>query len=356
MITSIKIKNFKGIQSLELPTLSQITIIGGRNNCGKSTTLEAMFMLFDRVNPHILLRQANWRGMGFIPNDEEFMWEPFFNTFDMSKTISIVAKRNNFERKLSIERITNHKSHIPAKNVSSQNLISVDTQDKSSSLNALHLRFFEESRLIEDSYLIQEITGLNLEIKQSIQGKREMVSYFGARTPSNQNEDAERLGRVEIEDKTDKIIEILQTIVPEITGVKAIRIADASLIYVNTGKGKMKPISYMGDGVSRLLTIALGIASCKDSFLLIDEIENGLHYSVMPKIWSGIAQAAKLFNCQIICTTHSLECVSAASKALQDTNHDYCYIRLEKQNDNISGKFFDKDVLNYAIETEMEIR
>jgi hypothetical protein len=76
----------------------------------------------------------------------------------------------------------------------------------------------------------------------------------------------------------------------------------------------------------------------------------------MPDVWRGIAEAAKVFNCQVFCTTHSLECVSAANEALNSTTHDYCYVRLAKIDETVSGKYFDKELLNYAIESEMEIR
>ena len=42
MIESLKIKNFKNLNGLEIPHLSQINLISGQNNVGKSTLLEAI--------------------------------------------------------------------------------------------------------------------------------------------------------------------------------------------------------------------------------------------------------------------------------------------------------------------------
>jgi len=51
MITRLNISNFKCFEHLELPQLSRVTLLGGRDNIGKSSLLEAMFMFFDRLNP-----------------------------------------------------------------------------------------------------------------------------------------------------------------------------------------------------------------------------------------------------------------------------------------------------------------
>jgi len=58
------------------------------------------------------------------------------------------------------------------------------------------------------------------------------------------------------------------------------------------------------------------ISSTPNGVVLIDEIENGLHHSILPKVWKVVDTAAKQFNAQIFATTHSFECVEAAHEAL----------------------------------------
>jgi AAA15 family ATPase/GTPase len=41
----------------------------------------------------------------------------------------------------------------------------------------------------------------------------------------------------------------------------------------------------MGDGITRLFQIILSLVNAKDGLLLIDEFENGLYWSVQPKVW-----------------------------------------------------------------------
>lgn len=78
MITRFKVSGFKGLKPLELPKLTRVSLLGGRNNVGKTSVLEALFMFFDRLNPQMILRQYAWRGVGVIPLEAEAMWAPIF--------------------------------------------------------------------------------------------------------------------------------------------------------------------------------------------------------------------------------------------------------------------------------------
>lgn len=356
MLKNIKITNFKGIKHLQIDALSQLTLIGGKNNCGKTSLMEAMFMQFDRMNPHITIRQSLARGVGVIPTEPEFLWAPIFNDFDLSQKIEIESLFNDKRKALIIEVRNNVKKVIPG-NINPLNLNNTELH-RPATVEALTLRFYTAHQEVERSNLILEKTGFNLNVEMS-NGNINPSAFFAARQPSNQNEDSERLGRLEIENSTPDVVAVLQSIVPEIKSITAIRIADSSMIYADIGKPKKVPISYMGDGISRLLSIVLAIATCKNSVVFIDEIENGLHYSVLEKIWLGIAKASKKFNCQIIATTHSHEFLTSARNAIlsdSELSNQFSYIRLSNKDNSISGKNFDSKLLDFAIESEMEIR
>ncbi len=65
----------------------------------------------------------------------------------------------------------------------------------------------------------------------------------------------------------------------------------------------------MGDGMWRMLAMAIAITHCKGGFLLVDEIDTGLHHTVMSDMWKLIFNAAKRFDVQVFATTHSYDCV-----------------------------------------------
>ena len=81
------------------------------------------------------------------------------------------------------------------------------------------------------------------------------------------------------------------------------------------GQGRV-PLSSMGDGLTKLFHIALAVASTPKGVLLIDEFENGLHWSVQERIWKAISKAAQDFNLQVFSTTHSRDCIEAFTSAV----------------------------------------
>ncbi len=356
MLESIYIKNFKGIQQLQIDKLSQLTLIGGKNNCGKSSLMEAMCMLFKRMDPNIIIQQSILRGVNVIPAEPDFMWAPIFNDFDLNKKIEIASTYIGKTKKLEIEVQKNVKRDIPVRTLPINTL----QNPLASIADVLYLTFSDDEAISEKSGIyIEQNQGFNLNIEISNSWKPIPVAYFSSRQISNQNEDAERLGRIDINKNINDVLEVMRSIVPEMVSISAIRIANASMIYVDLGKEKKFPISYMGDGIARLLSIVLAIATCKDGIVFIDEIENGLHHSVIKEVWTGIFNASNKFACQIVATTHSHEFLTsacAAMRELQITTPDFSYIRLVSKDENIEAKTFDYELLDYAISSEMEIR
>ena len=58
----------------------------------------------------------------------------------------------------------------------------------------------------------------------------------------------------------------------------------------------------------RILGLTLAIVNAKDGVLLVDEIDTGLHFSVMSDMWKLIWETAKRLNVQVFATTHSSDC------------------------------------------------
>jgi AAA15 family ATPase/GTPase len=113
----------------------------------------------------------------------------------------------------------------------------------------------------------------------------------------------------------------------------------------------------MGEGIGRLLSIILAIANAKGGTILIDEIENGLHYSVLSNVWKAIADAARRADVQIFATTHSLECIRAAHEAFESSDkYDFRYHRLERIKDEIRSVTYDQENLAISDEMNLEMR
>ena len=91
-----------------------------------------------------------------------------------------------------------------------------------------------------------------------------------------------------------------------------------------------------------------------DGVVLVDEIENGLHHSVMPDVWRAVNRAAREFDTQVVATTHSFECVEAAHKGLE--KDDFRYHRLDVEGRNTRCVTYDSEMIEAAIRHNLEVR
>lgn len=78
------------------------------------------------------------------------------------------------------------------------------------------------------------------------------------------------------------------------------------------------PIGSMGDGLWRMLGLALALVDARGGLLLIDEIDTGLHYTVMEEMWRLVLQSAKRLNVQVLATTHSRDCTESLAAICDD--------------------------------------
>ncbi|MFY0576805.1 AAA family ATPase [Cystobacter fuscus] len=93
------------------------------------------------------------------------------------------------------------------------------------------------------------------------------------------------------------------------------------------------PIGSMGEGIKRLLVLAMSMAKSAGGYLLADEIDTGLHYSVMVKMWKLVVETARRLNIQVFATTHSLDCIQALAGLYEsdpDVRDDISLHRIEK--------------------------
>lgn len=113
----------------------------------------------------------------------------------------------------------------------------------------------------------------------------------------------------------------------------------------------------MGDGMTRMLHLVLALVNARDGMLLIDEVENGIHYSVQPDLWRLVFQVARRLNVQVFATSHSLDCVQAFQRAAEeDEAEEGILIRLQHRKGEIEAVPFDEDKLGFATREQIEVR
>ena len=362
MISSVKIQNFKVLKELSIEHLHQVTLISGKNNCGKSTLLEAIFFSNFYYHPNAFLTLNNLRGASSSLMTD--VWKSFINVYSTENSFSI----QTFDNKIKKVDVRLESADTVFNSVNNQ-VNDIDpfgqkTQDKSGITHQLFVSATDGE--INDSLRFNVLFDGRIETTSRDQTKSPLrncilTHYVSSKTGYNQMTLAEMYGRLALdtEEKNKQIISALKIFDPNIVDLKTIVQQGMARLYAVLSDGHKISVDYMGDGIFKLLYICISILANPNSIILIDEIENGFHYSMHKKIWEVIFKTAKESNVQVIATTHSYECINGASDAANnDIDIDFGYVRLENTDPAgiITAKCIDKEQLRSILNSSLEIR
>lgn len=357
MIRYVSFQNFRGFKHLELSDLAQITLLSGKNNAGKSTVLEGLFLLVDHSDSMCFGKIGNLRGLLAIP-DFDILWKPLFYQLNTDEHIRI-STRLEHDTELTYYREDSY-SPLP------QDLKGMTPEAMSrfmSSAQSGYTLGFQltqkqnEISYTETGHFVAGPDGIVVTVDPNSQKVPMPLTQLINSTILTLQSPVELFGRLELDGRKGEVLDILKNMDRALSDITAITINGQTQLYGNMG-GKLLPMRLAGDGMNRLLYILLSIIEYPDSIILIDEIENGFHYSMYPLIWEAIANAAQKSNCQVIATTHSYECVAGAIEGIEkaDMKNNFCFFRLAQEKNGRYAHRFSYDVLRTALDAEMEVR
>jgi hypothetical protein len=179
--------------------------------------------------------------------------------------------------------------------------------------------------------------------------------FLAARWQPAFKEEAELYGQFEVRGEQDQIVECLRVVEPRLKRLTTIFLHDEPMLHADLGAGPLQPLAVVGDGLLRLARLILHLLRVPKGVLLVDEVENGLHHSVMPQVWLAIGKAAASVGAQVFATTHSRECIEAAHRALA-AESDLRLVRLDRIDGEIRAVPYDRQTLGAAIESGFEVR
>ncbi len=126
------------------------------------------------------------------------------------------------------------------------------------------------------------------------------------------------------------------------------------------GQNTPIPLQNMGEGLNRMLGIALALAHARGGLALIDEFESGLHYSVLTDLWRLVFRLAKQLDIQVWATTHSWDCIQAFQRAAvadPDEEGMLFSLRVSQRDPGVVVAVpFSEEELSVATERDIEVR
>jgi hypothetical protein len=153
------------------------------------------------------------------------------------------------------------------------------------------------------------------------------------------------------------IIEVVRLIDPDVEDLEILsRTGIRPTLYVRHKRTGFTPLSALGDGVRRVMTIALNLGSVQHGALLVDEIETAIHKDALTAVFQWLVRACKYFEVQLFATTHSLEAIDALLTAQIDDPEELVVFHLPESEEG-TIKRFEGDVLdNLRFERGLDIR
>jgi hypothetical protein len=370
MLNKVAFRNYRGFVEFSLPSLSRVNLILGMNNSGKSAILEGIGALASD-DPTRIFSSLYTRGERFR-EDRYNRPEIFLNPMHLF-----------YGHKLEVDTelwISGYNSSVGSS--LSCKVIDASADDLQPDLD--YESGAEPDSLVAGQLALQlTYNGANLpKLNLNYQGgiSAQDVRKISPRPINRRSTDSVRIvstdsldsaqvaelwSDVALTDDEARVTDAMKILEPSLERIAHIGSIDSRAFYSKSREGIVLkladaptriPIGSMGDGMWRLLSLTLSAVRCAGGVLLVDEIDTGLHYSTLTKMWKLILDTANRLDIQVFATTHSIDCVRALAATSEHSPfcQDIMVHRVER------GKkmpvSFDGSEVVAAVQQDLEIR
>lgn len=351
MLEKLQIRNYRALRELEMSRLSRINLVAGGNNSGKTSLLEAIFLLSGAGDPGLALHGNILRTVGDATQARmtqdavvETLWKPLFFRFDARRIIEVTGDHDpsgHLSLKIGLE--TRNTVELALKDAGRVDLTPTEQQ---------LVFWFQQGE--EDPVTNAAQLGVNeVEFKRQQHRIPFSASLQSSRARTDRD-DAVRLGSLRRQKQGHVLLEALRVIEPRLLSIEDNSASGSPMIWGDVGLSELVPLSVMGEGMTRFASIVLGLVAIPGGVVLIDEVENGIHHSVLTDMWRAIDDASRRFDVQVFATTHSFECVQAADQAIK--TYDLSLHRLEVGDDRCRCVTYERSEIAAAIRHYLEVR
>lgn len=357
MIQSLRIRDFRGFDEYGLAELRQVNLLVGKNNCGKTSILEAVHLLESRGNPSAI-RSAMYR-RGEIYREE---------------TEGVGSKVHIDVRHLFRRHMVSAESPIRLESVGTvQNrslivrIVEPGEYEKLDSIPELiRERLGGNNALLFEGTPSPAVAALPLtprdgisvdQLERSsskIQSEDDRLPVYFVTTETQSSDFLARNWEgIALTEEEDLVLEALGVLEPRVERIAVLGerpfyrgTSKSGVIIRLEGEPSPVPLGSMGDGMWRMLTLILATIRAANGVLLVDEIDTGLHHTAIADMWRLVIRTAVRLDVQVFATTHSLDCVNSLANVI--SQHAF-------PDDSMSIQRIEKDRKQAVVYSDKEI-
>jgi AAA domain, putative AbiEii toxin, Type IV TA system len=394
-INSLEIRNFRSLGSLTLANPGRINLLVGKNNSGKTSVLESLRVLSSGGAIRTLLELAVEREdqvLGESAEDDRSIKHAISGIFTDHAIDSKEIRIGDFSGSisLSLKRV----QYLYVKDEGSD-VIATGRRQVLTTEEAKKFETSESEELDVREGLDVSLSGRQAELVRidrvvsrilldsAMEPKSALAAcaYVPAR-PNDVDELASLWDQIALTDREEEVVNALRLIEPSIAGltfveassdmedvrrrlqrhprVGAVRSSGRRIPVVKLDGSNLRvPLKSMGDGLHRILDVVLRLVAIQDGFLLLDEFENGLHFSIHDKLWELVLKIATERSVQVFATTHSDDCVQAFSRVSLGSDESGVLYRIARPSVDEGSHFvrrYSEQSLLDAEEAGVEVR
>jgi predicted ATPase len=358
MLGQLSIQNYRIFSHFELDNIALVNLIVGSNNSGKSSLLEAIYLLTSDNATDSLFHILDVRGevITDIPVDK---WRrngyPLAHLFhghllESSKSIQIVGtfleRESNSSQKLSLGIALADGRTGEGQEPEQESKTALVLEHTTADSTAIQSRF-----PLQHGNLFLRSGTLTFVARQSRLVTLNYLAY---------EEFALLWDRITLTPKEDQVIKALQLVEPNVERISLTsRQTSSSGVLLKLHKEPTPvPLASCGDGMRRILAIIAELVSVEGGTLLIDEIDTGLYYEVLIDLWKLVLEIAAKTKTQVFATTHSWDCVQAFQEALTELSDRQIgqLVRLDRDKKQVEPVVYSASELDIAMRQRIEVR